>query len=107
MTRVETAPRAAAPASRAISPSVNAAPLSSEARRQRLLLLCELDRTRMRLLWRLPDKPKPASSSLAAGLLAPATLAAILPWLPGRIGRWSRRIRVMTTFVRAVLRAAA
>ena len=78
------------------------------ARRERLLLLCAVDRARLRLLWRLPipPKPAPARTSFVSGLLSPPTLAAILPWVPGKIGRWSRRIRTGSHILRTVLRVA-
>lgn len=102
----------AAPAhSSAPAPARAAGPRESRAaRRERLLLLCAVDRARLRLVWRMPTKPKPAQSSLVSGLLAPPTLAAILPWVPGPIGRWSRRIRTgakIAGLFRTVLRAAA
>jgi len=77
------------------------------ARRERLLLLCAVDRARLRLLWRMPTKPAPERHSFASGLLSPPTLAAILPWVPGKIGRWSRRIRTGATLLRTVMRVAA
>jgi hypothetical protein len=77
------------------------------ARRERLLLLCAVDRARLRLLWRMPTKPPPPPRSFGSGLLSPPTLAALLPWVPGKIGRWSRRIRTGANILRTVMRVAA
>lgn len=77
------------------------------ARLERLLLLCAVDRARLRLLWKMPDKPAAPRRSFGAGLLSPSTLAAILPWVPGKIGRWSRRIRTGANILRTVIRVAA
>jgi hypothetical protein len=77
------------------------------ARRERLLLLCAVDRARLRLLWRMPTKPAAPPRSFGAGLINPTTLAALLPWMPGKIGRWSRRIRTGAHLLRTVWRVAA
>ena len=98
----------AAPAP-AFAPARAAGPVEARAaRRERLLLLCAVDRARLRLLWRLPIPPKPAPghTSFVSGLLSPPTLAAILPWMPGKVGRWSRRIRTGSQILRTVLRVA-
>ena len=76
------------------------------ARRERLLVLCAVDRARLRLLWRVPTKPPPPPRPFGAGLFSPPTLAAILPWIPGKIGRWSRRIRTGANIVKTVMRVA-
>lgn len=97
-------------AHRPVSPARAAGPADSlAARRERLLLLCAVDRARLRLVWRMPDKPRSAASSLVDGLFSPPTLATILPWIPGRIGRWSRGIRAgagLAGILRTVLRVA-
>jgi|GEM_PF-5838792 hypothetical protein len=83
---------------------------SRAVRRERLLLLCAVDRARLRLLWRMPDNPKSGVRSLLGRLLGPAALATVLPWMPGRVGRWSRRVRAGVGFaglLRGVLRAAS
>lgn len=96
------------------SPS-NSAPAGTAparaAQRERLVLLCAVDRARLRLLLRMPTRPKsePSSFSFASGLFSPPTLAALLPWIPGRIGRWSRRVRTgahLAGLFRTVMRAA-
>lgn len=67
---------------------------SRDAQRERLLLLCAVDRARLRLLLRVPTRPKPeAPSSFASGLFSAPMLTELLPWMPGPIGRWSRRLR--------------
>ena len=104
-------PAPAAHTHAAHTPAKAAGPVESrDARRERILLLCAVDRARLRLLWRLPNKPKTATPSVVESLFSPPTLATILPWVPGRIGRWSRRIRAgvgLAGLFRSVLRAAA
>lgn len=102
--RDRTASRAAAAPARAAGPADGRA-----ARRERLLLLCAVDRARLRLVWRMPTKPKSPPPSLVQELLSPPTLATLLPWVPGSIGRWSRRIRTgagLAGLLRTVLRVA-
>jgi hypothetical protein len=89
------------------APARAAGPVEARAaRRERLLLLCAVDRARLRLLWRMPTKPPPPPRSFGSGLLSPPALAALLPWVPGKIGRWSRRIRTGATILRTVMRVA-
>jgi hypothetical protein len=81
---------------------------------ERLRLLCAADRTRLRLVWRLPPQSDhPAQTAGAAsgrgGLASMFTaplLVALLPLLPGSLGRWSRRLRAGVGFFRTVARTA-
>lgn len=82
------------------------------ARRERLRLLCAADRTRLRLVWRLPSRlakhepehePDHAKHAWVGTLLTGPALGALLPLVPGRIGAWSRRIRAGAGLFRAVL----
>jgi hypothetical protein len=61
-----------------------------DARRERLRLLCALDRARLRLAFR----PRPVAAGrsglpVVGGLSRALTMAA---FLPGAAGRWSRRL---------------
>jgi hypothetical protein len=65
---------------------------------------------------RARSKPEPpgasacscfAPRSFGSSLLSPPTLAALQPWVPGKIGRWSRRIRTGANILRTVMRVAA
>lgn len=84
---------------------------SRDAQRERLTLLCAVDRARLRLLLRVPARPAPEATapSFASGLFSAPVLTALLPWVPGPIGRWSRRVRTgarLAGLVRTVMRAA-
>jgi hypothetical protein len=83
------------------------------ARRERLRLLCEADRTRLRLVWRLPArlaKHQHDGHDHRHGWMAPLltgpVLGAMLPFVPGKIGRWSRRLRAGIGLFRTVARGA-
>lgn len=75
------------------------------ARRERLRLLCAADRSRVRLVWRMPSRPAHRPGSLSASLLSAPALSALLPMVPGPIGRWSRRLGAGAGVLRAVLGA--
>lgn len=62
-------------------------PPAFASRRERLALLCALDRARLRLALRPAPRTSPASSAIPKLDL----LFAIVRCLPGRIGRWTRR----------------
>lgn len=97
------------PSSETVPPRAVRPVESRAARRERLLLLCAVDRARLRLLWRVPARSNSGAGSLLGGVLGPAALAAALPWVPGRIGRWSRRLRTglgLAGLFRAAVRAA-
>lgn len=83
------------------------------AKRERLRLLCAADRTRLRLLWRLPARLAKHEhehdghhNHAWMGALAGPALTALLPFVPGKIGRWGRHLRTGMGFFRAVTRAA-
>jgi hypothetical protein len=59
------------------------------ARRERLAVLCALDRATLRLILRTPAAAAPAPSPAGGGLGAVLTVA---QFCPGAIGRWSRRL---------------
>jgi hypothetical protein len=79
------------------------------ARRERLRLLCAADRSRVRLLWRLPVRAANGGKlDLWSGsMLAVPAIGALLPHVPGPIGRWSRRLRTGGSILRSAMRAAA
>jgi hypothetical protein len=66
--------------------------------RERLALACRLDRLNLRLAMR----PTPLER-MSLGLLEKA--APLLPFLPGRIGRWARGITQGTNLFRGVYNA--
>ncbi len=78
------------------------------ARRERLRLLCEADRARVRLLWKLP--PKAAQNGKldlwSTSMAAMPALGALLPHVPGPIGRWTRRLRTSSGILGTALRGA-
>ena len=79
--------------------------IDRDAELEKLRLLCAVDRARLRLVWRMPSQPKPKSS--ASPLDRIPMLGAILPFVPGPIGRWSKRIGIGASLVRMVMRSTA
>lgn len=80
------------------------------ARHERLRLLCEADRARLRLVWRMPTrvvKPPTDEGPWTSSLLAVPALGALLPMMPGRIGRFGRLLGHGTTLLRSMLRSSA
>lgn len=80
-------------------------------KRERLRLLCAADRTRLRLLWRLPasmakHEHETNHNHAWVGAIAGPALTALLPFVPGKIGRWGRHVRAGMGLFRAVTRAA-
>ncbi len=62
------------------------------ARRAQLAVLCALDRAALKLAFRTPIKPdKPSESPAGEGL---RRALAVGRFLPGAVGRWSRRLSV-------------
>jgi hypothetical protein len=78
---------------------------SRAARRERLRLLCAADRTRLRLVWRMPSQRETQREGWAGALMSSPALGALLPMMPGPIGRWSRRIGFGSKVLRAALSA--
>ena len=68
---------------------MNAAPSGTDrpAQRQRLAVLCALDRVELRLALK-PPRP-PVTNRVAVGVKRALDVAAVLP---GRLGRWSRHL---------------
>lgn len=73
-------------------------PPSLAEQRQRLALICQLDRLNLRLAMR----PTPVER-LAMGFVE--KLAPLAPHLPGRIGRWTRGIMRGTEMFKTVYNA--
>ncbi len=74
--------------------------LSVAERRQRLALACQLDRLHLQLALR----PSPLEK-MSVNLFE--RLAPLAPHLPGRIGKWVRRIMRGTSFVRSIVEAVS
>ncbi len=77
------------PAPDSFPPSSRDETVDPAARRQQLALLCALDRAHLRLLL-LPAPSRPAADDGAFGDLL-RTLLRLARFMPGRVGRWSRR----------------
>jgi hypothetical protein len=75
-------------------------PTENIERLQRLALVCELDRLRLRLALR----PAPASEITIAGLPATAVTKVLsyIQFLPGRIGQLARGLALGSTFLRLI-----
>lgn len=68
-------------------------------RRQRLAVLCALDRAQLRLV--LAPAPRAAAPSpVGAAAEGVQTLLGAARFLPGKLGLWSRRIGMAASFVR-------
>ena len=70
------------------------------ARRERLAVLCSLDRAALRLVMRpvaTPDSAAPAGHGSLGNVFA------VTQFLPGAIGRWSRRLARGGNVLRALL----
>ncbi len=67
------------------------------SRRQRLAVLCALDRVELRLALKPPHPPGPVP--VVAGVKRALDVASVLP---GRLGRWSRRLSTGLRFARKV-----
>ncbi len=78
------------PAPDASSPSPRAESVDPAARREQLALLCALDRANLRLLF-VPRTSRPAEGDAGFDGDLLHTLLRATRFLPGRIGRWSRR----------------
>lgn len=61
------------------------------ARRERLSVLCAIDRAALRLILKKPV-PTPASAAGSSGRGGLGNVLAVTQFFPGPIGRWSRRI---------------
>jgi len=70
------------------------------ARRERLAVLCSLDRATLRLVLRPSPPPAPAAPSGHGGL---GNVFAVTQFLPGAVGRWSRRLARGGNVLRALL----
>lgn len=90
--------------------SEHASPTAEDrgARRERLRLLCAADRARVRLLWTLPARSANNGKLdfWSGSMMAVPAIGALLPHVPGPIGRWSRRLRTGTSLLRSAFRAA-
>jgi hypothetical protein len=71
------------------------------ARRERLSVLCALDRAAFRLTLRKPA-PAPASSAGPSGHGGLGNVLAVTQFFPGAIGRWSRRLARGGSVLRAL-----
>lgn len=93
-----------------MSASAHSPAAERAAKLERLRLLCAADRARLRLVWRLTPRQarhEPPSEGWRGALLGAPALGALLPLVPGPIGRWSRRLGSGAGLLRAMLRAAA
>jgi hypothetical protein len=75
---------------------MNAPETDHAARRQRLAVLCALDRVELRLALKPPRPPQPL---MVAGVKRALDVAAVLP---GRLGRWSRHLATGLRLARQV-----
>lgn len=79
-----------------IEPARDIAPDSAE-RRQRLAVLCALDRVQLRLVLAPPPQPvAPANSIASEGI---KTVLNATRFLPGKLGVWSRRVGFAASLV--------
>lgn len=72
--------------------------LSAAERRQRLAVLCALDRAQLRLVFATP--PRSASSSENTTADGLKTVLGATRFLPGKLGVWSRRIGMVASLLR-------
>lgn len=71
------------------------------ARRERLAVLCALDRAALRLTLQ-PRPPQTGANTPATGGVGLGSVLAVTRFFPGAIGRWSRRLSVGGGLLRAL-----
>ena len=79
--------------------STNESVLSLAERRQRLAVLCALDRARLRVTLSLPRRSAEAAPGEGANDGLQAVLGAVR-FLPGKLGVWSRRAGLAASIFR-------